>query len=201
MMFAALLLLSPLRLFGDVALPLSSSTSNVLAASAVAAPEIEASLTPAPALIFPAAVPAAPAEAAMPEPKPEAAPSALPQPRALAFEPVRPAARRSYETPNQKRLWYGLMAAGHAGAAFDAWTTRRALSGNWGTEADPMMRPFAHSNAIYVATQVGPTLMDFIGKRAMTSSRPWVRRLWWLPQSVGATMSFQAGIHNVGVVH
>jgi hypothetical protein len=43
--------------------------------------------------------------------------------------------------------------------------------------------------------------MDFIGRRAMVSERPWVRRLWWVPQSVGASLSFRAAIHNVGVVH
>jgi hypothetical protein len=123
------------------------------------------------------------------------------QPAGFAFEPVKPAAHRNYESPNQKKIWYGLAAAGHAGAAFDAWSTRRALSGNWGTEADPLMRPFAHSGTIYVATQVGPVLMDLIGKRAMTSQNRWIRKFWWVPQTVGASMSFRAGINNVGVVH
>jgi hypothetical protein len=92
------------------------------------------------------------------------------------------------------------VAAGHAGAAFDAWSTRRALSGNYGTESDPLMRPFAHSGAVYAATQVTPLLMDMIGKRAMVSEHMWVRRLWWVPQSVGATLSFTTAVHNVGVV-
>ena len=50
-----------------------------------------------------------------------------------------------------------------------AWSTRRALSGNYGTESDPLMRPFAHSGTVYAATQVTPLLMDMIGKRAMVS--------------------------------
>ena len=43
--------------------------------------------------------------------------------------------------------------------------------------------------------------MDLIGKRAMTSQNRWIRKFWWVPQTVGASMSFRAGINNVGVVH
>ena len=43
--------------------------------------------------------------------------------------------------------------------------------------------------------------MDVIGKRAMMSERPWVRKLWWVPQSAMASVSFEAGTHNIGVVH
>jgi hypothetical protein len=208
MVFAALLLLSPLPLFGDVVLPVTNPTAIVAAAPVITAP-----ITLAPPELFAviSSAPVAPAAelspVVMPQPKANgagASSSAEPfvaQPNSFAFEPVRPATRRSFDSRNQKKIWYGLVAAGHAGAAFDAWSTRRALSGNWGTESDPLMRPFAHSGAIYAATQVGPALLDFIGRRAMTSEHMWVRRLWWVPQSVGAGMSFRAGIHNVGVVH
>jgi hypothetical protein len=206
MLFAALLLLSPIPLIGDLALPVSNPASII----AVNTTNSSATL-PADTLIIPAisstVAPAAPSASLMPQPKLEIAtesssaePAAF-QPGALAFEPVKSASHRGFENRNQKKIWYGLMVAGHSGAAFDAWSTRRALSGNWGTEADPLMRPFAHSGAIYAATQVAPLLMDFIGRRAMNSERPWVRRLWWVPQTVGASMSFQAAIHNVGVVH
>jgi hypothetical protein len=182
MILATLLLLSPLPLFGDVVLPVSRPTDALTAS--------------APLIV---AEPSAPS---MPEPKPIIKESSSAEPAAaFAFEPVKPATHRNFESRNQKRMWYGLAAAGHAGAAFDAWSTRRALSGNWGTEADPLMRPFAHSGTIYVATQVGPVLMDLIGKRAMTSQNPWIRKFWWVPQTVGASMSFRAGINNVGVVH
>ena len=93
------------------------------------------------------------------------------------------------------------MIATHAGAFLDAWSTRRALSGNYGREADPLMRPFAHSKTLYLAIQVTPLLMDIIGRRAMMSERPWVHKLWWVPQSAMAGVSFEAGIHNIGVVH
>jgi hypothetical protein len=91
--------------------------------------------------------------------------------------------------------------ASHAGAAFDAWTTRRAISGVFGQEANPFLKPFANSNAIYAATQVSPAVMDYLGKRMMVSQNPAIRRLWWIPQLVGTSMSFAAGTHNMGVVH
>ena len=93
------------------------------------------------------------------------------------------------------------MAAGHAGAAFDAWSTRRAISGGYGQESNPFLKPFASSNAIYAATQVSPAFMDYLGKRMMVSQNPWIRKLWWVPQVAGTSMSFVAGAHNVGVVH
>jgi hypothetical protein len=208
MLFAALLLLSPIPLIGDLTLPVANPASIL----AVNTTNSSAAL-PAETLIIPeissTVVPAAPSAPSMPQPKlltreiaaesSSAEPAAF-QPGALALEPVKSASHRGFENRNQKKIWYGLMVAGHSGAAFDAWTTRRALSGNWGTEADPLMRPFAHSGAIYAAIQVAPLLADFVGRRAMNSERPWVRRLWWVPQTVGASMSFQAAIHNVGVV-
>jgi hypothetical protein len=206
MVFAALLLLSPLPLFGDVVLPVakpaaivSSSNPNYISYP-VRSEKSHAAELPV------AEVTAENSAPSMPEPRvnsrgeSSSAEPAAAKLGAFAFEPVKPATERRYETRNQKRTWYGLAAAGHAGAAFDAWSTRRALSGNYGTESDPLMRPFAHSGAVYAATQVTPLLMDIIGKRAMTSEHMWVRRLWWVPQSVGATMSFTAAVHNVGVV-
>jgi hypothetical protein len=122
-------------------------------------------------------------------------------PAAFPIKPVKPASSEPYGTPRQKKIWYGLMAASHAGAAFDAWSTRRAISGGFGTESNPMLRPFAHSNALYAATQVSPLVMDYLGRRMMRSEHPLLRKMWWLPQSAGAAMSFTAGAHNVGVVH
>jgi hypothetical protein len=98
-------------------------------------------------------------------------------------------------------MWFGLMAVSHAGAAFDAWSTRRAISSGAGQEANPFLKPFANSNAIYAATQVSPAVMDYLGKRMMTSQNPALRKLWWIPQVLGSGMSFAAGAHNMGVVH
>ncbi len=121
-------------------------------------------------------------------------------PAAQPFLPVKPMLTRPRETPRQRKIWYGLAVAAHSGAAFDAWSTRRAISSGYGQEANPLMRPFASSNAIYMATQVSPAFMDFLGKRMMVSQHRWVRKMWWLPQAAGASMSFAAGAHNVGVV-
>ncbi|PYT71326.1 MAG: hypothetical protein DMG39_13280 [Acidobacteria bacterium] len=135
-----------------------------------------------------------------PKAKPEVASAAL-RSAAQPFEPVRPVARRPGETPRQRKMWYGLMVVAHAGAGFDAWTTRQAVSSGYGREADPFMKPFANSNAIYVATQASPAFMDYLGKRMMVSQNPWVRKLWWVPQTAGASLSFVAGAHNLSVAH
>jgi hypothetical protein len=136
-----------------------------------------------------------------PEPKvkPNVEPASL-RSAAQPFQPLRPATRPR-ETARQRKIWYGLMAVGHTGAALDAWSTRRAISGGYGQEANPFLSPFAHSNALYAATQVSPAFMDFLGKRMMTSQNPWVRKLWWVPQAAGASVSFAAVGHNLSVVH
>jgi hypothetical protein len=117
------------------------------------------------------------------------------------FLAVKPVIVRPRETPRQRKIWYGLAVASHAGAAFDAWSTHRAVAGGYGQEANPFLRPYAGSNAIYAATQVSPAVMDLIGKRMMVSQHGWVRKIWWLPQTAGASVSFMSGAHNVGVVH
>jgi hypothetical protein len=118
----------------------------------------------------------------------------------LPLEPAKPAFSRTYEKPAQKKMWYALAAAGHGAAAFDAWSTRRALSQNYGRESNPLLRPFAHSGLLYAATQVSPLVMDMIGKRMIKSQHKWVRRMWWLPQSAGLGASITAGVRNMSVV-
>ena len=114
--------------------------------------------------------------------------------------PVKPAITESYETPRQRKIWYVLMVLDHGTAAFDAWTTRRAISGGYGVEGDPMQRPFAHSGAIYATTQVTPVVMDFLAHRMMRSNNPLLRKAWWVPQAASASVSLGAGIHNYSVV-
>lgn len=120
----------------------------------------------------------------------------MPSSEAFLKTPIKPAAKGSYETARQRKIWYGLMAASHSAAVFDAYTTRRAVSGGYGTESDPLLRPFAHSNAMYFATQVSPAVMDYVGHRMMTSNHSWMRRVWWVPQLAGTSMSLAAGVHN-----
>jgi hypothetical protein len=113
---------------------------------------------------------------------------------------VKAAIERPTETPTQRKLWYTLTFMGSSAAVFDAWSTRRAISGGYGVEGNPMLRPFSHSNAMYAATQVSPLVMDLIGKRMMTSRHHWMRSLWWLPQSAGTSVSVYAGVHNTRLV-
>ena len=115
--------------------------------------------------------------------------------------PVQPATADSYETPRKRIFWYGLMAAGHGTAAFDAWTTRKAITGGYGVEGDPLEQPFAHSDAIYATTQVTPLVMDYVGYRMMRSRYPLFRKFWWIPQTASASVSLGAGIHNYRIVH
>jgi hypothetical protein len=120
---------------------------------------------------------------------------------ASGFQPaaIKPAITGEYRMPH-KKVWLGLMAVGHGTAAFDAWSTRRAVSGGYGTESNPLLRGASHSNMIYAATQVSPAMMDFVGRKMMMSRHTWMRKMWWLPQAAGAGMSFAAGVHNMSVV-
>ncbi len=112
---------------------------------------------------------------------------------------VKPATTDSYETTREKEIWYGLVAVGHGAAGFDAWTTRRVVSGGYGVEADPLQRPFAHSGAIYATTQITPLVMDYVGRRMMRSRHALLRKTWWVPQTASASVSLGAGLHNYSV--
>jgi hypothetical protein len=92
-----------------------------------------------------------------------------------------------------------LAVAEHGAAAFDAYTTRQAIS-RGAVEEDPTMRPFAHSPAIYAAIQVGPVLFDLLARHMQRSQYDFERRTWWLPQSVSTGVSIFSGVHNLSVV-
>jgi hypothetical protein len=100
------------------------------------------------------------------------------------------------EGPGKK--WLALAVLDHGAAVFDAWSTRRSIeSGN--READPFVRPFAGSNAVYGVLQITPTVLDLVSRRMLRSEHPVIRRFWWLPQSAMAASSFWAGAHNLAV--
>jgi hypothetical protein len=155
---------------------------------------------------------AAAALSSAPAPKVAADHAASGESSSLSAEPIQPAApvqpanppkfaiRTRMETPTQRVAWIGLSVVGHGTAAFDAYSTRQAISGGYGSESNPLLRPFAHSNAIYAATQVSPTVMDFLGHKMMKSRSPLVRKMWWVPQAAGAGFSFAAGMHNMSLV-
>ena len=87
-----------------------------------------------------------------------------------------------------RKAWLILSIAEHSAATFDAYSTRVAVS-KGATEADPMMRPFAHSPAIYGAIQVGPLVLDYAARRMERSQIGLLRKTWWIPQTA-ATGSF-----------
>ena len=63
-------------------------------------------------------------------------------------------------------------------------------------EADPIMRPFANSSAMYAAVQVAPVLFDLMSKQMLRNSHSWVRKSWWVPQSASTVASILSGAHN-----
>ena len=112
------------------------------------------------------------------------------------YLPPPPAFRPTIEpTARTNRLWFTLSVAEHSSAAFDAWSTRRAIS-EGRAEADPMMRPFAHSAAIYGVIQVVPFGLDYVARR-MHQSAGWTRHVWWVPQSVATAAYLFSGSYNV----
>ncbi|HXQ25917.1 MAG TPA: hypothetical protein VN822_05885 [Candidatus Acidoferrales bacterium] len=104
---------------------------------------------------------------------------------------------RVLEMPS-RRNWLILSAAQHSAATFDAYSTRRAI-GTGATEGDPLMRPFAHSPGIYAAIQVGPVLLDYVGRRMQRSQNNFLRHTWWVPQSLSTGVFLFSGIHNMNV--
>jgi len=199
MLLATILLLSPFPQSGDVAKTVVERPASVSvdatkdSSSAKVLPS-----TPEPKIkndveIADASSPATVAPAAVAEP-------IVPGNSPLALRPGKPAFNREYNTERQKKVWYALTVASSGAAAFDAWSTRRAISGGYGTESNALLRPFAGSGALYAATQVSPLVMDIIGRKMMTSRHSALRKLWWLPQTAGTGMSLFAGVNNVGVV-
>jgi len=99
----------------------------------------------------------------------------------------------------RKRWWVGLATAQHSAAAFDAWSTRASITSGKGQELDPFMKPFANSGAIYAAIQLAPLATDYIAARMMRSHKGFVRKLWWLPQSVTTAGYMVSGVRNMHV--
>lgn len=97
-----------------------------------------------------------------------------------------------------RRSWLLLSMVQHGAATFDAYSTRQAIA-KGGVERDPLMRPFAHSPAIYAAVQVGPGILDFVSRRMQRSQSNWIRRVWWLPQSMATAGFVFSGAHNLNV--
>jgi hypothetical protein len=121
--------------------------------------------------------------------------------RALHVIPmIKPAASIEAPEPIAKpkpnvRQWMLLSATAHGAAGFDAWTTRHNISSG-SVELNPLLKPFANSNGIYPVLQVGPTLMDLVGWKMMSSKHRVIRKVWWVPQIASSAISLTCGIKN-----
>lgn len=104
------------------------------------------------------------------------------------------------EVVRTNRPWIALTVAQHGAATFDAWSTRRAINAGR-IETDPLLKPFANSNSLYAAMQVGPTLFDFIGHRMYRSQNSVIRKLWWVPQIASTAGFVYAGTYNTMRTH
>jgi hypothetical protein len=104
------------------------------------------------------------------------------------------------ESLPSRRQWLALAIAEHAAATFDAISTREAIH-RGAVEADPLMRPFAQSPAIYAAIQVAPLALDFAARRMQRSPNRIWHGAWWVPQSAAAGMFLFSGVHNVHVAN
>ncbi len=114
------------------------------------------------------------------------------EPPSAGYHPPHIAAERPAHT------WLALSMVEHGAATFDAWTTRRAIEQGH-VEMNPMLKPFAGNASIYAVIQVAPLLFDYVGRKMEYSDKSWMRRTWWLPQSLSAAASFFAGAHNLSV--
>ncbi len=101
------------------------------------------------------------------------------------------------EPPNSRRYWIALGIAQHSAATFDAWSTRHVLAQGGRAEADPFLKPFAHSNMLYGAIQAGPAMLDYLSRRMLKSNNRWMHRLWWVPQSAATVGFLFSGAHNL----
>ena len=75
------------------------------------------------------------------------------------------------------------------------------LSSGHGYERNPLMRPFAGNGSMYAVTQVGPTGLDFLSHRMLRSNNPFMRRMWWVPQTACTAGSIWVGVRNVHVAN
>src|ERR1700688_5157346 len=113
MMFAALLLLSPLPMLGNVDLPVSNPTAPTAIAAqlpdttspAVAPKEFAAPNSSTPVSLSEASVPSMPQPKANSGADPSFADPAVPEPRPFPFQPVKQAISHHYNNRNEKITW------------------------------------------------------------------------------------------------
>jgi len=119
-------------------------------------------------------------------------------PPMAAIEPVKPVRLKLPEREPSRKAWLILSAVQHGAAGFDAYSTRVAIS-RGAVEMDPLMRPFAHSSAMYFANQIGPLGLDFVARKMQRSPNSFLRHTWWMPQAIASADFVYCGFHNMGV--
>lgn len=199
MLFAIAVLLIHPQLRSSVRLPAEKTPmdASVSIAALDSAVNAENSLPSLTASLNPPTQPTTELNATLPDPAVRVA-----APAPIAFiRPVKPVtvsvAELRAENRRKQFMWRGLVVATSGAATFDAWSTRHAITTTGAVELNPMLRPFAGNGSIYAAIQVGPVLLDLAGKKMMYSRYPWVRRMWWVPQSASFVSSMFCGAHNL----
>ena len=119
-------------------------------------------------------------------------------PAMSAIRAVKPVRVKLPEREPSRKAWLILSAVQHGAAGFDAYSTRVAIS-RGAVEADPLMRPFAHSNAMYFANQIGPLGLDYVARKMQRSNNSFLRHTWWMPQAIASADFIYCGFHNMGV--
>jgi hypothetical protein len=120
--------------------------------------------------------------------------------RVPPVQPATPSKVIAVESTPSRRKWLLLSIAQHSAAAFDAYSTRQAVSSG-AHETDPLMRPFAQSPGIYAAIQAGPVVLDYAARRMQRSQNNFLRHTWWLPQSASTGLFLFSGVHNLNVAN
>lgn len=115
-------------------------------------------------------------------------------------EPAKPIQIHPAETLHPSRTWLALSFVQSSAATFDAYSTRQAI-GHGAVEGDPLLRPFAHSGALYGAIQVGPVVLDYVARHMQRSENNFFRRTWWVPQSLATAGFLVSGAHNMSVAN
>ena len=137
------------------------------------------------------------------EPSPELSTAVLnatptnPTPAGTSIEPVLLVKPSKPSPAGSKRVWLALTIAQHSAATFDAWTTRRRVSSGSYHENYPLLKPFAGNSSLYAVVQITPVVFDFVGQRMRHSDRPWMRRIWWVPQAAQTVTHLAFGARNL----
>jgi hypothetical protein len=184
------------RAAADATATIEASATSALPAVSLASSEFSSSSSPSAASIKPASDPENTNSLASTSTSTQSFSNIrLPDP-----EPAKPVRFISVHDIQSRKSWLVLSFVQHGAAAFDAYSTRQAIAAG-AHEDDSLMRPFAHSPAIYFASQAGPLALDYAARRMQRSQSAFLRRTWWLPQSASTGLFILSGVHNLHVAN